>query len=116
MEVGQFVVRHPITCMSQFEQFPNLAKPMWGKIVYVHPQGRYHTVEFMVNGYTFRESFSIYDLVPGDTFYNTKRHYDPRMYEKKKEKKHTCGEEKGTWMGWKDANAAAIRKFMTSKS
>lgn len=32
-------------------------KPLTGTVVYIHPAGRYHTVEFEVSGGKIRESF-----------------------------------------------------------
>ena len=32
-------------------------KPMKGKVVYIHPLGRYHVVEFELRGGPVRESF-----------------------------------------------------------
>ncbi len=80
MEVGQLIFRHPITCMAYPDRY-DMAEPMIGKIVYIHPQGRYHTVEFYCDGYTFRECFSQYDLVPGDTYYTPGRCYNPNDWE-----------------------------------
>lgn len=61
MNIGERVVRHPITCYSVPPR-PDFARPREGTIVYIHPQGRYHTVEFEdESGRKFRESFSKYD-------------------------------------------------------
>ena len=48
---------------------------MEGRIVYVHPENRYHTVEFTAGKNTFKEGFSMFDLVPGDTYYNPQMCY-----------------------------------------
>lgn len=72
MNIGERVVRHPITCY-RVQPRPDFAAPREGTIVYIHPQERYHTVEFGdQSGYKFRESFSKYDLVPGDTYFDPK--------------------------------------------
>lgn len=74
MRIGERVIRHPIT----FYRFPpryDLAKPMDGTVIYIHPEERYHTVEFQINGKRVRESFSKYDLVPGDTYYDPEACY-----------------------------------------
>lgn len=71
MRIGERVIRHPIT-FYLVPPRPDFAEPSEGTIVYIHPKGRYHTVEFENNGRIVRESFSSYDLVPGDTHYNPK--------------------------------------------
>lgn len=35
----------------------NSVKPYKGIVIYVHPKGRFHTVEFVVGPDTFKESF-----------------------------------------------------------
>lgn len=72
MKVGETVIRHPITIYPRPYRYDE-AEPMEGRIVYVHPENRYHIVEFTAGKNTFRESFSVFDLVPGDTY------YDPQM-------------------------------------
>ena len=59
VHVGDKVVRKPVT-FDRYDEKQNKyikALPMSGKVVYVHPKGRYHTVEFMTNGGPVRESF-----------------------------------------------------------
>ena len=77
MKVGEIVARHPITISTLPNRYDTV-EPMQGVIVYIHPQNRYHTVEFRSGNSVFRESFSMYDLVPGDTYYDPQRcyHYD----------------------------------------
>lgn len=77
MNIGERVVRHPITCYG-VPPSPEFAAAREGTIIYIHPQDRYHTVEFEDKpGNKFRESFSKYDLVPGDTYYDPKACYHP---------------------------------------
>lgn len=54
MTVGQTVLRVPSTF---YEQEGAGCKPMRGTVVYVHPKGRFHVVEFEVGGRKARESF-----------------------------------------------------------
>lgn len=35
----------------------SLRRPVAGRVVYIHPKGHYHTVEFELNGGHVRESF-----------------------------------------------------------
>ena len=39
------------------EKKKHINAPMRGKVVYVHPKGRFHIVEFMTGGGPIRESF-----------------------------------------------------------
>jgi hypothetical protein len=32
-------------------------RPMWGRVVYIHPRGLFHTVEFQTRGGAVKESF-----------------------------------------------------------
>lgn len=57
MKVGDIVKRRPITFRPSFENPSLPAKIMKGEIVYIHPQGRYHVVEFDTPGGKIRESF-----------------------------------------------------------
>lgn len=58
VQIGDTVVRKPETFDRYDEQRRKYDKaPMRGKVVYVHPKGRYHTVEFMTAGGPVRESF-----------------------------------------------------------
>ena len=58
VHIGDSVVRKPVT-FSRYdeEQKKHTSDPMRGKVVYVHPKGRFHTVEFMASGGSIRESF-----------------------------------------------------------
>ena len=58
VQIGDTVVRKPETFDRYDEKLRKYDKaPMRGKVVYVHPEGRYHTVEFMTAGGPVRESF-----------------------------------------------------------
>ena len=58
VQIGDTVVREPVTFDRYDEKLRKYDKsPMRGKVVYVHPKGRYHTVEFMTAGGPVRESF-----------------------------------------------------------
>lgn len=62
MKIGDKVTRTPVTFGNYSEceedgknvKRKNTAK---GVVVYIHPKGRYHTVEFKLWGGTVRESF-----------------------------------------------------------
>lgn len=59
MKLGQFVVRVPLTIQMWVDK-PRLhleSRPMRGRVVYIHPRGRYHTVEFESPLGPIRESF-----------------------------------------------------------
>ena len=60
MRVGQKVVRVPLTIqvMVAEPRFHLENRPMKGTVVYVHKEGRYHTVEFETPGGPIRESFA----------------------------------------------------------
>lgn len=59
MKVGDMVKRRPLTFHEYGESGDGKApgKAMTGRVVYIHPQGRYHTVEFELPGGKVRESF-----------------------------------------------------------
>lgn len=58
MEIGDKVTRTPITFADPYrEKGEEKHKPMTGKVVYIHPEGRYHTVEFDLPGGKVRENF-----------------------------------------------------------
>lgn len=58
MEIGDKVTRTPITFTDPYkEKGGERYVPMTGKVVYIHPEGRYHTVEFDLHGQKVRESF-----------------------------------------------------------
>ena len=58
MQIGDSVVRIPVTFSRYDEDLKRHTQaPMRGRVVYIHPKGRYHTVEFMTGGGPIRESF-----------------------------------------------------------
>ena len=57
MRIGQKVVRYLETSMDREGDRNSPKKPMCGKVIYIHPEGRYHTVEFDLPGGKVRESF-----------------------------------------------------------
>lgn len=50
MKLGDKVMRLPETFTDSGEDKRSLRRPVVGRVVYIHPQGRYHTVEFELNG------------------------------------------------------------------
>lgn len=50
VKLGQRVLRTP-------ETFGEGKRPMVGRVAYIHPQGRFHSVEFELGGGRVRESF-----------------------------------------------------------
>lgn len=54
VQLGERVRRIPITLSCTVDKS---ARPMEGKVVYIHPKGRFHTVEFQAMGGPVRESF-----------------------------------------------------------
>lgn len=60
MEIGDKVIRTPITFTDPEKGGRNEPqhKPMKGTVVYIHPEGRYHTVEFELPGGKVRENFT----------------------------------------------------------
>lgn len=59
MKLGQKVIRTPLTFYDSSERQKGepARRPMSGKVVYIHPQGRYHVVEFETPLGAVRESF-----------------------------------------------------------
>ena len=63
LQAGDIVKRIPVTfyAIDKREQYKNadgtLKEPRECRVVYVHPLGRYHTVEFETPGGLIRESF-----------------------------------------------------------
>lgn len=57
MKIGQKVRRMPLSLTQTADNGKQEHRPMTGKVVYIHPQGRYHIVEFEVCGGTVRECF-----------------------------------------------------------
>ena len=47
---GQIKVKNPVTGKP-------CEKSVAGRVVYIHPTGRYYTVEAKIEGHTIRESF-----------------------------------------------------------
>lgn len=54
VRMGERVRRIPGTLSCAVDKS---ARPMEGKVVYIHPKGRFHTVEFQTMGGPVRESF-----------------------------------------------------------
>lgn len=57
MKLGEIVTRYPETFCELDDKARSTRRPMKGKVVYIHPQGRYHIVEFELRGGKVRESF-----------------------------------------------------------
>ena len=61
VKIGDTVTRKPVTFLpgndDELVRGKNDEVLLRGKVVYVHPEGRYHTVEFMTAGGPIRESF-----------------------------------------------------------
>lgn len=58
VHMGDAVMRVPVTFGNDLEDRKNARRPMKGKVVYIHPRGRYHTVEFETALFgPIRESF-----------------------------------------------------------
>lgn len=58
MKLGQKVTRTPLTFTDPArEKGEPKHQPMTGKVVYIHPKGRYHTVEFQMPLGAVWESF-----------------------------------------------------------
>lgn len=57
MKLGDKVMRLPETFTDSGEDKRSLRRPVVGRVVYIHPKGHYHTVEFELNGGRVRESF-----------------------------------------------------------
>ena len=54
VRIGDIVIRKPVTLCDS-----NGSKPqaISGRVIYIHPKGRFHVVEFGEPPYTVRESF-----------------------------------------------------------
>ena len=46
MKLGQKVRRTPLSLFQEMNDGKQGRRPMIGKVVYIHPEGRYHLVEF----------------------------------------------------------------------
>lgn len=57
MKLGKIVTRYPQSFRETDGERNAPRKPMKGKVVYIHPLGRYHVVEFELRGGPVRESF-----------------------------------------------------------
>ena len=57
LEVGAEVVRTPQTFYEADAKGKAEHRPMWGRVVYIHPRGLFHTVEFQTRGGAVKESF-----------------------------------------------------------
>lgn len=58
MTVGQKVMRLPQTFDDfDFKKNRSVRRPIRGTVVYIHPKGRFHVVEFELAGGKVRESF-----------------------------------------------------------
>lgn len=58
MKLRQKVVRTPETFYDvDLKSGKGNKRSMAGSVCYIHPKGRYHTVEFTVRGGVIRESF-----------------------------------------------------------
>lgn len=55
VKLGEPVRRIPITLRCTVDKS---ARPMEGRVVYIHSKGRFHTVEFWTLGGPLRESFA----------------------------------------------------------
>lgn len=68
MKIGQKVRRVPTGLTQMAESGKQEHRPMTGKVVYIHPEGRYHLVEFETWGGTVRECFQgVADRRTGNT-------------------------------------------------
>ena len=57
LEIGLEVVRTPQTIFEEEAPGKAIRRPMWGRVTYVHPRGRFHVVAFEVRGKTIKETF-----------------------------------------------------------
>lgn len=57
MEIGENVTRTPKTIVGEGKKGKQMEMPMRGRVVYIHPRGRYHVVEFQLRGGPVREAF-----------------------------------------------------------
>ena len=57
MKIGQKVRRVPLSLTQTADNGKQEHRPMTGKVVYIHPQGRYHMVAFEMRGGVVRECF-----------------------------------------------------------
>lgn len=57
LEVGMEVTRIPESIFGTDANGKSQRQPMRGCVTYIHPLGRFHTVEFQTRGGPIRESF-----------------------------------------------------------
>lgn len=57
VKVGQKVTRYPETFFEREGERNTPKRPMQGVVVYIHPEGRFHIVEFELRGGKVQESF-----------------------------------------------------------
>ena len=57
MMVGDIVKRKSFAMKGDFDFSSSDKTPMEGKVIYIHPEGRFYIVEFTVRGGTVRECF-----------------------------------------------------------
>ena len=57
MMVGDIVRRKSFAMKGDFNFSSSDKTPMEGKVIYIHPEGRYHIVEFETRGGKIRECF-----------------------------------------------------------
>lgn len=57
LEVGMEVVRIPQSLYEADGKGKGERRPMRGRVVYIHPRGRFHIVAFEVRGKTIKETF-----------------------------------------------------------
>lgn len=57
MREGQKVMRCPDTLCERENGKNSPRRSMRGRVVYIHPKGRFHVVEFELPGGTIREAF-----------------------------------------------------------
>lgn len=57
MMVGDIVRRKSFVMKGDFNFSSSDKTPMEGKVIYIHPEGRYHIVEFDTRGGKIRECF-----------------------------------------------------------
>lgn len=57
MKIGQKVRRMPLSLTQTADNGKQEHRPMTGKVVYIHPEGRYHMVAFEMRGGIVRECF-----------------------------------------------------------
>lgn len=50
-------VRRKISCLTEKVDGHNVSREEDGTIIYIHPAGRFYTVEFQLAGGTIRESY-----------------------------------------------------------